>query len=118
MEKLLTDEGLCPYWGGERRVHRLHPEYSGLWGAVGRNRPKGKKEALTGIGLDEFKSGYVLLSDLDSTNEEFADNFEKYLQKAIFSSLIANKYKDEIESLYKPMGGRFRKWWQAYSGGS
>ena len=41
-----------------------------------------------------------LLSDLDSTNEEFADNFEKYLQNAIFSSLIANKYKDEIESLY------------------
>lgn len=60
-----------------------------------------EKEALTGIGLDDFKSGYIdLLSDLDSKNEDFADNFEKYLQKAIFSSLIANKYKSEIENLY------------------
>lgn len=41
-----------------------------------------------------------MLSDLDSTNEDFAKNFEGYLQKAIFSSLIANKYKDRIKSLY------------------
>lgn len=60
-----------------------------------------EQEALTGIGLDEFKSGYVdMLADLDATNEDFADNFEKYLQNAIFSSLVADKYKDRIEALY------------------
>ena len=60
-----------------------------------------EKEAITGIGFDEFKSGYVdLLSDLDSTNEDFADNFEQYLQKAIFQSLLANKYKEQIQRLY------------------
>lgn len=61
-----------------------------------------EKEALTGIGLDEFKSGYVdMLSDLDATNEDFADNFEKYLQNAVFSALVADKYKDRIEALYE-----------------
>ena len=60
-----------------------------------------EKEAITGIGFDEFKNGYAdLLSDLDSTNEDFANNFEKYLQKAIFQSLIANEYKDKIKELY------------------
>lgn len=60
-----------------------------------------EKEAITGIGFDEFKSGYAdLLSDLDSTNEDFADNFEQHLQKAIFQSLLANKYKEQIQRLY------------------
>lgn len=59
------------------------------------------KEAVAGISFDEFRSGYIdLLSDLDSTNEDFADNFEKYLQKSVFESLLANKYKERIQSLY------------------
>lgn len=59
------------------------------------------KESVTGMSFDEFKSGYAdLLSDLDSTNEDFAENFEKYLQKAIFQSLLANEYKDQIQKLY------------------
>ena len=101
MEKLLTDERLVSVLG---EVNGEFIDYiqniADYWEQLEEIAQK-EKEALTGIGLDEFKSGYVdLLSDLDSTNEEFADNFEKYLQKAIFSSLIANKYKDEIESLY------------------
>lgn len=60
-----------------------------------------EKEAFTGTSFDDFRSSFVdMLSDLDSTNEDFAKNFEGYLQKAIFSSLIANKYKDRIQSLY------------------
>ena len=59
-----------------------------------------EKEAFTGTSFDDFRSSFVdMLSDLDSTNEDFAKNFEGYLQKAIFSSLIANKYKDRIKSL-------------------
>lgn len=59
------------------------------------------KESVTGMSFDEFKSGYAdLLSDLDSTNEDFAENFEKYLQKAIFQSLLANEYKDQVQKLY------------------
>lgn len=60
-----------------------------------------EKEAFTGVSFDEFRDSFVsMLSDLDATNQDFADNFEKYLQNAIFSSLIAGKYKDRIQELY------------------
>lgn len=60
-----------------------------------------EKEAFTGVSFDEFRNSFVsMLSDLDATNQDFADNFEKYLQNAIFSSMIADKYKDRIQSLY------------------
>lgn len=60
-----------------------------------------EKEAFTGVSFDEFRDSFVsMLSDLDATNQDFADNFEKYLQNAIFSSIVADKYKDRIQSLY------------------
>lgn len=60
-----------------------------------------EKEALTGVSFDEFRDSFnSMLSDLDATNQDFADNFEKYLQNAIFSSLIAGKYKQQIQDLY------------------
>ena len=60
-----------------------------------------EKEAFTGVSFDEFRGSFVsMLSDLDATNQDFADNFEKYLQNAIFSSLIAGKYKQQIQELY------------------
>lgn len=61
-----------------------------------------EREAVTGIGFDAFKDGYIdMLADLESTNEDFADDFEKNLQNAIFSALVANKYSDRIKSLYE-----------------
>lgn len=61
-----------------------------------------EREAVTGIGFDAFKDVYLdMLSDLESTNEDFADDFEKNLQNAIFSALVANKYSDRIKSLYE-----------------
>lgn len=60
-----------------------------------------EQEAITGIGFDAFRDGYIdMLSDLSSSNEDFADNFEKQLQNAIFRSLIANKYTSQIQNLY------------------
>lgn len=101
MEKLLTDERLVSVLGEVNGEFIEYIQNIADYGNQLEEIAQKEKEALTEISLDEFKSGYVdLLSDLDSTNEEFADNFEKYLQNAIFSSLIANKYKDEIESLY------------------
>lgn len=71
-----------------------------------------EKEAFTGVSFDEFRDSFVsMLSDLDATNQDFADNFEKYLQKAIFSSLIAGKYKQQIQELYDTWAA------QAESGG-
>lgn len=60
-----------------------------------------EKEAFTGVSFDEFRDSFVsMLSDLDATNQDFADKFEKYLQNAIFSSMVADKYKERIQSLY------------------
>lgn len=60
-----------------------------------------EKEAFTGVSFDEFRDSFVsMMSDLDAANQDFADNFEKYLQNAIFSSLIAGKYKQQIQELY------------------
>ena len=60
-----------------------------------------EKEAFTGVSFDEFKGSFnSLISDLDTTSQDFAENFEKYLQNAIFSSLIAGKYKQQIQELY------------------
>ena len=60
-----------------------------------------EKEAFTGVSFDEFKDSFnSLISDLDTTSQDFAENFEKYLQNAIFSSLIAGKYKQQIQDLY------------------
>lgn len=57
-----------------------------------------EQEAITGIGFDAFKDGYFdLISDLESTNEDLADNLEKNLQNAFFRSLIANKYNSQIK---------------------
>lgn len=60
-----------------------------------------EQKAITGIGFDAFKDGYFdLISDLESTNEDLADNLEKNLQNAFFRSLIANKYNSQIKALY------------------
>lgn len=60
-----------------------------------------EQEVITGIGFDAFKDGYFdLISDLESTNEDLADNLEKNLQNAFFRSLIANKYNSQIKALY------------------
>lgn len=59
------------------------------------------QEAITGISFDTFRNNFLdTLMDMDSSAEDFADDFEQYLQRAILDSLITNKYKDKIEQLY------------------
>lgn len=60
-----------------------------------------EKEVITGTSFDAFRDGYIdLISDLESTNEDLADNLEKNLQNAFFRSLIADKYNSQIKALY------------------
>ena len=59
------------------------------------------KEAATGVSFDDFYNSYVdLMGDLDAENQDFADNFEQYMRKAIISSVMAEKYKDELRQFY------------------
>ena len=59
-------------------------------------------EKLTGYDWQGFKSSYLdMLSNLDSTNADFAENLENMLTKAILSSLVNEVYKERISALYK-----------------
>jgi hypothetical protein len=58
-------------------------------------------ETLNQTDFSGFRDSWLsMLTDLDSDNQDLADNFEKYLQKSILNSLMADKYDDELKQLY------------------
>lgn len=62
---------------------------------------KKTKEQLTSTTFDEiYKSFEDMLSDMDADSQEFAENFEEYMFKAMLSSQIASKYKDRLQQWY------------------
>ena len=64
------------------------------------------KEQIIGISFDEFENSYMtMLMDLDASNEDLANDFEKKLQQSILRSVIASKYKNEIKKLYNTWAG-------------
>lgn len=59
------------------------------------------KEATTGVSFDSFYDSFVdRLMDMDKKSKDFADDFGEYLMKSILQSLVANKYRDQIQALY------------------
>lgn len=60
------------------------------------------KEQITGISFDEFEDSYMsMILNLEASNEDFADDFEKKLQQSILKSVMASKYKGQIKALYE-----------------
>lgn len=60
-----------------------------------------RKEGLVKTDFDSFLSSFTdMLTDMNSSSKDFADNFEEYLKNAILSSLITDKYRDRIKILY------------------
>lgn len=59
-------------------------------------------EQLTATSFDSMMSDFhSAMMTMDSDEKTLADNLQKYLQNAILSSIIAEKYKPEIEKWYK-----------------
>ena len=59
-------------------------------------------EALTQVSFDDVYSNFLdALSDMDTSSEEFANNFEEYMQKAILNSMLIDNYKSRIDAWYK-----------------
>ena len=101
IEKILTDEKLVSVLDTVNSEFVTYLQNIVDYGNQLDEIAEKEKEAITGIGFESFRDSYVdLLTDLDSTNEDFADSFEKYLQESILSSLVANQYKDRIQALY------------------
>lgn len=58
------------------------------------------KENVTGISYEEFSNKFkAILTDMEMSSEEFADDFNKMLIESIASALIANKYADKLNAL-------------------
>lgn len=59
------------------------------------------QEAIAGISFESFRSNFLdSLSDMENGVEDFADDFEEYLKKAILNGLMADKYDSQIKALY------------------
>ena len=64
-----------------------------------------RKEAMTGISFENVRSSFLdMLMDMDSSTADFADNFEKYMQKAMLNSMLSESYNE-----------RLRKWYDSFA---
>lgn len=59
-------------------------------------------EQLTQMSFDSlFDSFLNTLMDMDASSKDFADNFEEYMRKAIFTSMFAKNYEGVLEDWYE-----------------
>lgn len=64
-----------------------------------------RKEAMTGISFENVRSSFLdMLMDMDSSTADFADNFEKYMQRAMLNSMLSESYNE-----------RLRKWYDSFA---
>ena len=60
-----------------------------------------RKEAMTGISFENVRSSFLdMLMDMDSSTADFADSFEKYMQKAMLNSMLSESYNERIKEWY------------------
>lgn len=60
-----------------------------------------RKEAMTGISFESVRSSFLdMLMDMDSSTADFADNFEKYMQRAMLNSMLSESYNERLREWY------------------
>lgn len=60
------------------------------------------REKLTDVSFDSVKDEFKsMLLDMESSTEDFADNFEKMMQQAVINALFNSRYKDRIQKWYE-----------------
>lgn len=66
---------------------------------------KAVQEQLTQTSFDSLFDNFIdTLMDMDASSKDFADNFEEYMRKAVFTQMFAKGYEDEL-----------RKWYESFS---
>ncbi len=60
------------------------------------------QETMTQTSFDSFYSSFLdTLMDMDSSAEDFANNFEEYLRRSIFNAMLADEFDEDIRNLWK-----------------
>ena len=81
-------------------IKQWEEEIEGIESSVEDNAEKAQ-EAITGISFDSFRDSFLSsLLDMENGTEEFADNVEETIRKALYDALLADKYKDQLDALY------------------
>lgn len=96
----------------------IKDNYSGLWsvmdddfrgyleqlikyGDQAKEVIKQSQESLTQISFDNLRDSFLsTLMDMDSSAEDFADNFSSYMQKAILNKMLAKTYENRLQDWY------------------
>ena len=64
-----------------------------------------KFEAILDISFDSFYDEFKsMISEMDNDSETFSNNFAEYMRNALIKNLVASKYKEDLERLYKKAG--------------
>ena len=84
----------------EERIRQWEQQIADIDATIADNAEKAQ-EYIAGISFETFRNNFLdTLMDMDSTAEDFANDFESYLQRSILDSLMANKYDQKIKQLY------------------
>lgn len=60
------------------------------------------KEQLTQVSFDSIRNNFLdTLMDMSSDAEDFADNFEQYMQRKILTDMVADKFAGQLENWYE-----------------
>ncbi|MFV0325925.1 MAG: tape measure protein [Bacteroides xylanisolvens] len=59
------------------------------------------KEQLTQVSFDNVFDSFVdTLMDMDSSSKDFANNFEEYMQRAVLTTMVGNKFNSRLQTWY------------------
>lgn len=113
----IDTSGLATLTG--KQLEEIRESYIEIWAALPEEQQKalnaiieaeekGKdiieewQEAITGISYDSFYSEFIdMLSDMDTSAEDMAENFGEYLKKSILAAMVAKEFQRDIDNLYK-----------------
>ncbi len=60
-----------------------------------------RKETITQLSFDDLRNSFLdTLMDMDSSAEDFANNFEKYMQRAMLNSMLSKSYNERLQQWY------------------